>query len=164
MMCVLIDFRRFRPEDARAVRDLHVLALRNAGAFVETDDTGDWDRDLDDIETVYLSTGGEFLVGAINGVIVAMGGLRLNDDGSATLKRMRVHPRCQRRGYGRELLRRLEEAAQQKRRTRIVLDTLPVQGAALALYVSSGYVETHRAQRDGVELLFMEKRLVRSPA
>lgn len=136
-----------------------MLALRSTGAFVETNNTRDWDSDLDDIEGVYLLTGGEFLVGVIDGVIVAMGGLRLNDDGSATLKRMRVHPRFQRRGHGRELLRRLEEAARQRRMTRIVLDTLPVQSAALALYSSSGYVATHRAQRDGIELLFMQKSL-----
>ena len=154
-----VEFRRFLPADALAVRDLHVLALRSTGAFIETNDTRDWDSDLDDIDAVYLRTRGEFLVGVTDGVIVAMGGLRLNDDGAATLKRMRVHPRFQRRGYGRELLRRLEEAARQRRVTRIVLDTLPAQGAALALYSSSGYVETHRAPRDGIELLFMEKWL-----
>ena len=136
-----------------------MLALRSTGAFVETNSTRDWDSDLDDIETVYLRTGGEFLVGEINDVIVAMGGVRLNDDGSATLKRMRVHPRFQRRGHGRELLRRLEGAARQRGVQRIVLDTLPVQSAALALYLSNGYVETHRGQRDGIELVFMEKSL-----
>ena len=136
-----------------------MLALRSTGAFVETNNTRDWDRDLDDIETVYLRTGGEFLVGEIDDVIVAMGGVRLNDDGSATLKRMRVHPRFQRRGYGRELLRRLEEIARQKGVRRMVLDTLPVQSAALTLYVSSGYVETKRGERDDIELVFMEKSL-----
>ena len=154
-----VEFRRFRPEDAPAVRDLHVLALRSTGAFIETNDSRRWDSDLDDVDAVYLRTGGEFLVGLIDGVIVAMGGLRLNDDGTATLKRMRVHPRLQRRGHGRELLRRLEEAARQTHVTRIVLDALPVQGAALALYSSNGYVETHRARRDGIELVFMEKSL-----
>lgn len=154
-----VEFRRFRPADAPAVRDLHVLALRSTGAFIETDATREWDSDLDDIEAAYLRTGGEFLVGLVDGAIVAMGGLRLNDDGSATLKRMRVHPGFQRRGYGRELLRRLEDAARERSVTRIVLDTLPVQGAALALYSSNGYVETHRAQRDGIELLFMQKWL-----
>ena len=88
-----------------------MLALRSTGAFLETNNTRNWDRDLNDIETVYLRTGGEFLVGEINNVIVAMGGLRLNDDGSA------------------------------------------------ALYRSSGYKETHRAERDGIELLFMQKRI-----
>ena len=161
--CASIEFRRFQSEDAPAVRDLHVLALRSTGAFVETNDIRDWDSDLDDIEAVYLRTGGEFMVGVIDGVIVAMGGLRLNDDRSATLKRMRVHPHFQRRGYGRELLRRLEEAARQRCVTRVVLDTLPVQGAALALYSANGYVETHRAQRDGIELLFMQKWLVWNP-
>lgn len=154
-----VEFRRFRPDDATAIRDLHVLALRSTGAFIETNDTRDWDSDLENIEEVYLRPGGEFLVGVLGGEIVAMGALRLGQDGSATLKRMRVHPRFQRRGFGRELLRRLEEAARQRHVTRIVLDTLPVQGAALALYSSSGYVETHRAERDGIELLFMQKWL-----
>lgn len=154
-----IEFRRFRPEDADAVRDLHVVALRSSGAFVETNYTRDWDRDLENIEEVYLRPGGEFLVGVIGREIVAMGGLRLGADGSATLKRMRVHPSHQRRGLGRELLRRLEETARQKSVTRIHLDTLPVQGPALALYESSGYVQTHHAERDGIELVFLEKRL-----
>ena len=136
-----------------------MVALRNTGAFVETNHSRNWDSDLDDIATVYLSAGGEFLVGEINDVIVAMGGVRLNDDGSATLKRMRVHPRFQRRGYGRELLRLLEEAARQRGVRRIVLDTLPVQSAALALYLSNGYLETHRGERDGIELVFMDKSL-----
>ena len=151
-----LEFRRFQPYDAPAVRDLHVLALRSTGAFIEPNDDRDWDRDLENIEEVYLRPGGEFLVGVLGGEIVAMGALRLDQDGSATLKRMRVHPRCQRRGYGRELLGRLEEAARQRRVTHIVLDLLPVQNAALALYLSRGYVETHRAWRDGIELLFME--------
>lgn len=154
-----IEFRRFRPQDSYAVRDLHVVALRSTGAFVETNNTREWDGDLDDIEAVYLRTGGEFLVGVIDGVIVAMGAVRLSEDGSATLKRMRVHPSHQGRGFGRELLRRLEAAAREKRVTRITLDTLPVQGRAIALYESSGYMETHRAVRDGIELVFLEKRL-----
>ena len=154
-----IEFRRFRGDDRDAVRNLHVVALRSTGAFVETNHARNWDGDLDDIEAVYLRAGGEFLVGVINGEIVAMGGIRLGEDGSATLKRMRVQPSLQRCGLGRELLRLLEEAARQRRATRIVLDTLPVQGAALALYTSSGYVETHRRERDGIELVFMEKSL-----
>jgi GNAT superfamily N-acetyltransferase len=122
----LIEFRRFRGHDTDAVRNLHVIALRSARAFVEMNDAVNWDGDLENIDAVYLRSGGEFLVGVIDGEIVAMGGLRLDEHGSATLKRMRVHPSRQRCGLGRELLRRLEEAARQRGVTRIVLDTLPV--------------------------------------
>lgn len=137
-----ITFRRFEPNDAAAVRALHVLALRHTGAFVETDDARKWDSDLEDIERAYIEPGGEFLVGLIAGEIVAMGALRLDGDGVATLKRMRVHPDHQRRGYGRELLRLLEADARSKGVARVVLDTLPIQGQALALY------EVQRIRRD----------------
>ena len=83
-----IEFRRFRGQDTDAVRNLHVVALRSARAFVEMNDAVNWDSDLDNIDAVYLRSVGEFLVGVINGEMVALGGLRLAEHGSATLKRL----------------------------------------------------------------------------
>lgn len=51
-------------------------------------DAVNWDSDLDNIDAVYLRSVGEFLVGVINGEMVALGGLRLAEHGSATLKRL----------------------------------------------------------------------------
>ena len=55
-----MHIRRYEPTDKRAVRRLHDDALNEVGAHLGP---GTWDDDLDDIEGVYLASGGEFLVG-----------------------------------------------------------------------------------------------------
>jgi hypothetical protein len=54
---------------------------------------GPWDDDLHEIEAAYLRSGGEFLVGVLDGKVVAMGTLRRISPGKAEIKRMRVGPR-----------------------------------------------------------------------
>jgi ribosomal protein S18 acetylase RimI-like enzyme len=154
-----LKFRRFRREDAPAVRELHELALRRVGAFAESPEARTWDRDLDDIEQSYLANGGEFLVGRAVGQIVAMGGLRVHDASRGQVKRMRVHPDYQGRGYGRALLERLEKHARDIGLSELFLDTSPVQVAALSLYESSGYLEMRRLTEGGVDMIFLEKSL-----
>ena len=44
---------------------------------------------------------GELLVGVIDDHVVAMGALQRKGEAVAALRRMRVHPSRQRRGYGR---------------------------------------------------------------
>ncbi len=151
--------RSYRRSDDAAVRELHEVALRQVGAFVEGEHGKRWDADLDDIEGTYLTTGGLFLIGELNGEVVAMGALRVLDEHTGEIKRMRVRPDHQRRGYGRAVLCRIEEFAAEHGLHALVLDTAPVQQAARAMYVSAGYVQTGRAQRNGFDLIFMAKRI-----
>jgi hypothetical protein len=65
-----LHIRHYEPGDKRAVRRLHDEALNEVGAHLGA---GPWDDDLDDIEGVYLESGGEFLVGELEGEVVAMG-------------------------------------------------------------------------------------------
>ena len=92
-----MHIRRYEPGDKRAVRRLHDDALNEVGAHLGS---GPWDEDLDEIESVYLESGGEFLVGIRGGEVVAMGALRRISPNAAEVKRMRVKPSLQRRGYG----------------------------------------------------------------
>jgi ribosomal protein S18 acetylase RimI-like enzyme len=154
-----VQFRRFRGSDAPAVRELHEVALRHAGAFAESAAARTWDRDLHDIHALYLQSGGEFLVGVSGGRIVAMGGLRVGRDARGQIRRLRVHPDHQGHGIGRALLARLEARAFAMGLTTLVLDTSPAQVAARRLFASAGYVETHRSRRGGLEMIFMEKTL-----
>jgi len=96
-----LHIRRYGPGDKRAVRRLHDDALNEVGAHLGS---GPWDDDLDQIETIYLDQGGEFLVGVLDGKIVAMGALMRISQERAELKRMRVRPGLQGRGYGQALL------------------------------------------------------------
>ena len=66
-----ITFRLYESADRGAVRSVHDEALNDVGAHLGD---GRWDSDLDAIESVYLQAGGEFLVGVLEGHVVAMGG------------------------------------------------------------------------------------------
>jgi ribosomal protein S18 acetylase RimI-like enzyme len=138
--------RRYRPDDEQVVTRLHATAMRDAGVFVEAAD----DSDLDDVEGAYLD-GGEFLVGTLNGEVVAMGAFRPLDGGieslfddlpgtTAELKRMRVAPAHQRRGVGKRIYDELEARAREAGFRTLVLDTTPTQTAAQRFYEATGFV------------------------
>jgi GNAT superfamily N-acetyltransferase len=152
----VLELRRFDDADADAVRELHDLALADAAAHLGS---GPWDDDVRSIRGAYLQDGGEFLVGWLDGRLVAMGGLRHVTAAVAEIKRMRVHPRFQRRGFGRAVLARLEDCARQLGYSKLRLDTTVVQVAAQALYTGEGYCEVGRGQLAGVEVIYYEKRL-----
>jgi hypothetical protein len=84
-----LSIRRYRGEDRYDVWKLHNVALNHVGAHAGN---GAWDDDLHAVDAVYLDAAGEFLVGLLDGDLVAMGALRRSGPGRAEIKRMRVHP------------------------------------------------------------------------
>jgi GNAT superfamily N-acetyltransferase len=152
----LLELRRFQDADEPAVWELHRLGL--AGTHADLGN-GPWDDDLRSIPDSYLATGGEFLVGVVSGRVVAMGALRRITDSVAELKRMRVHPRFQRRGFGRLILASLEHRARELGYAKLTLDTGVVLTAARRLYESAGYREAGRGRIGAVEVIYFEKRL-----
>jgi putative acetyltransferase len=152
----VLVLRRFDDADAEAVRELHDLALADAGAHAGP---GPWDDDLLSIPRSYLQDGGEFLVGLLDDRLVAMGALRHVTAAVAEIKRMRVHPRFQRRGFGSAVLARLEDWAGERGYSKLRLETTVMQTAAQALYARKGYSEVGRGQLAGVEVIYYEKRL-----
>jgi hypothetical protein len=103
----VLELRRYEDSDAATVWR-HEEGMRQADAHAGD---GSWDDDLRSIRATYLDAGGEFLVGVLDGDVVAMGGLRRVSETVAEVKRMRVDARVQRRyeasGYG-ELGRALD--------------------------------------------------------
>jgi GNAT superfamily N-acetyltransferase len=153
----VLTIRRFESRDGDAVRALHRAAMEQADAFLP----GPWDADLEDVGRSYLVAGGEFLVGEVDGRVVAMGALRRIDERTAELKRMRVAPAQQRKGVGTRLLEALEGAAHQLRFEALELDTLVRQVAARAFYTKHGYVEMERRLGPaGEEQVVFRKALV----
>jgi ribosomal protein S18 acetylase RimI-like enzyme len=142
--------------------------MRDVDAFVADAS----DHDLDDVQGSYLDPGGEFLVGEIDDEIVAMGALRpatdylaafLEDlpERTATVKRMRVDPAHQRRGYGQALYDELEARARDV--DAFVLDTTPGQTAARRFYETNGFREARRVDTEfggePIELCLYRKTL-----
>lgn len=151
-----LTIRRFEPTDAEQVQQLHYMALQTAGVDAGP---GPWDDDLQTIESAYLDGTGEFLVGEADGQLVAMGALRHLTSSSAAIKRMRVHPAWQRRGFGRAILQALERTAEERHYATLRLDTTVQQTAAQELYREAGYVEVARTTLLGFPTILFQKRL-----
>lgn len=154
-----LTVRQYRPADAERVWDVHELALRASPLeFVEDAPA---DEDLTEISERYLDPGGEFLVGLTGDEIVAIGGFQPREDDTAEIRRIRVHPEYQRRGYGEQLVVELEERARESGFDRIVLDTNGRLTAAQKLYEKRGYEETRRETHPelGDEFVYYQKEL-----
>jgi GNAT superfamily N-acetyltransferase len=82
---------------------------------------------------------GCFLVGYLDGIPVATGGLRRVDADTVELKRMYVVPEARGRGLSRVMLARLEQLARDMGARRILLETGLRQFEAVSLYETSGY-------------------------
>ena len=152
----MVTIRRYTDSDQEAVRNLHRGALEDTGAF---SDSGPWDDDLDRIQQTYIHPGGDFLVGELNGTIVAMGALRRESEYAAEIRRMRVHPAHQRRGIGTQMLKALEERAISSGYRRVYLDTTTTQIGAQRLYEKHGYREFKRKPWREEQMIFYEKIL-----
>ncbi len=154
-----IQFRRYQSSDLEQVRHLHEAALRATDAFGAP---GEWDRDLSDIEGHYLNNGGDFIVGTLDGEVVAMAAFRKLSEEAAEIKRMRVSPGLQGKGIGRAMLEMLEGSIKERGYNIIKLDTTVKQPKARKLYESAGYKEVRR-KVVGValplETIFYEKKL-----
>ncbi len=151
-----LALRRYQGEDADAVRGLHDLALMAAGVHLGR---GPWDEDLDAIPATYIDTGGEFLVGFVDRRLVAIGALRHVSQTDAEIKRMRVHPRFQRRGFAHAVLAQLEDYARQHHYRRLRLDITLLQIAAQRFFEQEDYREVGRGEVAGVAMIYYAKRL-----
>ena len=151
----VLTLRRYQGADQEAVWQLHKVALESTNAYVEA---SPWDDDLKKIEEVYLTRRGAFLVGLCEQKLVAMGAPKEVAEETAEIKRMRVYPEYQGRGYGKEVLTQLEAQAKTLGYKKLVLDTSKAQVAAQHLYRSFGYGEKKR-ELWRVEIIFFEKPL-----
>lgn len=81
--------------------------------------------------------------------------------GTAELRRMRVHPDHQRKGYGEALLTRLETLADERGFDRLVLETNEHLAAARSLYETQGYgeLDAERRHANGDRIVRYRKEL-----
>lgn len=102
-----------------------------------------------------------FLVAREDGRAVGCAALLLGPDGTAELKRMIVHQGARGKGIGRTLLTAIERAACLEGVTLLMLETGPLNAAALALYKRHGYTERgpFGIYEAGPWSVFMEKPL-----
>ena len=153
----MLIIRQYQPVDKGSVRELHIQALEPTGAMLPG---GPWnDDDLSDISNHYLTNGGEFLVGVLDNRILCMGASKKKSDTAGEIKRMRVLPDFQRKGYGQLILDSLETKARKLGFTELYLDTTTKQIPAKNFYKKNGYQEIYRMVFAGLEIIFLEKHL-----
>jgi len=105
-----------------------------------------------------------FLVGELDGDLVAMGGLRSRGQNRAEMVYIRVHPATRRQGIGRKLMAALEQRAIALGHTEVILNTATNQPEAVDFYRSLGYRDVRTETRPEWQwtLIHFEKTLPRS--
>lgn len=148
--------RRYESTDADAVETLHDQRSWDVAHPEPEHEVYD---DLDDIEAAYLDDGGEFLVGFEADRLVATGGYERLDETTVVLKRLRVDPAYQRKGYGEQLLEELEARAREAGYDEMIIDETGMNTTAQAFLEDHGYEVTDTAVHLGTELLSYRKPL-----
>ena len=151
--------REYIAGDREGVLDLHRLAMEAIGIYGHEPH---WNEDLDTIETTYGGERGIFLVGTINGKIVAMGAYKRTAPGHAEIKRMRVMPGMQGKGLGKKIYTELEKRAVKSGIRQFTLETSALQENAQSLYLSVGFKKTGKVEIDGSACILYEKDLKKS--
>jgi ribosomal protein S18 acetylase RimI-like enzyme len=163
-----LTVRQYEPADRERVLELNEKALREVGAYADDPEVVEelrgegaesFDEDLYDVDGEYLDAGGAFVVGLLDGALVAMGALAREDDATARVTKMRVDPDHQRRGFGQRILDELESRARELGYTELVLDTTARQTAAQGLYEANGYEQFEEAQFGEYDVLLYRKSL-----
>jgi GNAT superfamily N-acetyltransferase len=152
----MFTLRGYETDDQEAIEYLHVYAIQQTGAYLGR---GPWDDDVYAIEEMYLKHRGVFLIGECDGLFVAMGALKRTSPERAEIKRMRVHPDYQGRGYGQLMLDELEARARTLGYQTLHLDTSILQIPARKLYEKNGFREVGRDVYQGLEVILYEKQL-----
>jgi GNAT superfamily N-acetyltransferase len=148
--------RGYVPADREEVLNLHRLAMEAIGV---SGHEPHWNEDLDTIETTYGEGRGLFLVGTTDNKIVAMGAYKRTGQDEAEIRRMRVLPGMQKKGFGKKMYAELEKRALESGIKRLFLKTSAMQEIAKDLYRSAGFKETGQVVIDGYDCIVYEKKL-----
>jgi len=158
--------RDWQPGDRESAAELIRSVLAEYGLGWEPDGA---DRDVLEIETYYLQTGGEFWVIEQQGKVVGTGAYYPIQRGThaVEIRKMYLLPVARGQGLGRCLLQQLEAAIATRGFKQIWIETASALQEAVKLYESSGYepatgVETSRCDRVYVKKV-KNIRLTHSP-
>jgi putative acetyltransferase len=101
-----------------------------------------FDQELEGLPGAYAPPSGALLVARDGEAAAGCVALRRIDERTGEMKRMYVREAWRGKGLGRRLALAVADEARQRGYARLVLDTLPKLGAAIALYRDLGFRET----------------------
>ena len=152
-----ITLRRFQNKDTEAIFQLHIAGLKQTDSYITDPKLREkFDKDLHNIEEVYLQNSGEFLVATLGDEIVGIGGFSKVDEATAELRRMRVKQEFQGRGIGSLLLDKLIAKAKKLGYKKLILDTFKNQTIAGKMYASRGFQEFKQETICGKEIQYLQ--------
>ena len=149
---------RYRSNYFESILELHRDAKDNLGLAIGINQH-DEEADLRAIQQIYINSGGEFLIGLLDGVVIAMGGFQRTSDNSVELRRMRIRRDLQEQGYGSQLLKELERLAFQSGIHILSFETAKARPLTLEFYRKHGYQETGSGFYGEVETIHFRKVL-----
>lgn len=143
--------RPWTPRDRSVAANIISAVLAEYGLAWEPEGA---DRDVLEVQTYYLNTGGDFWVVEHNRNIVATAGYYPINRGvkAVEIRKMYLLPSVRGQGLGRFLLQQLETAIAARHYQQIWIETASVLTEAVKLYERNGYipasgVETARCDR-----------------
>ena len=143
-----MKIRRLELGDEAGVRALIQAGLRERfDPYLEG-----YDPDLNDLWAHHL----EFLVGVLNGSIVATGGLKLEDARTVRVRRLSVAPAARGCGLGSLILNALLCEARVQGFARAVLETGADWHSAIALYERAGFERVNSSVEPETEFHCLE--------
>jgi len=163
----MLKIRRYQKKDNKAVKELHHAGNMQMGEMLTEAElkelislpTATFGSDLDDIEGVYLKSGGDFLVGVEGRKIVVIGAIRKYTDTCGELKRLRVRRDYQRKGLGETMMRKLVTRARELGYKELILDTIAENRPARRLFEKLGFSELRRERKGPFNLVIYGKNL-----
>ena len=146
----LMEIRPFQPEDQSAAKALILDGLVEHWGWLDESKN----PDLVDIAASYAD--GLFLVGIEAGRLIGTGALKPVSDNMFEIVRMSVARDCRRRGYGRDLLKALIQAAREKGATQVICETTSTWMEVIQFYESYGFTRTHENGGDTYFMLLLD--------
>ena len=135
----MLNIRRYELKDNASAKELNYAGLKQMDPDTCWEGIEVADGDYNDIENIYINHRGDFLVGTLNGEVVVTGAVKYLTSTCAEIKRIRVKPDYQRKGYGEAMLKRLIEVARELGYKTLRIDTMTTNTRAQQLFNKAGF-------------------------
>jgi ribosomal protein S18 acetylase RimI-like enzyme len=150
----MLKIRRYEPKDNVAAKELNYAGLAQMRPDIDWRGIDVADGDYDDIEDIYINNRGDFLVGTVKDEVVVTGAVKKLDETCGEIKRIRVKPECQRKGYGEAMAKALIKRAAELGYDKIRIDTMITNTRAQALFNKLGFKEAYHGKIGEYNVIF----------
>jgi N-acetylglutamate synthase-like GNAT family acetyltransferase len=154
---IMFILRRYENNDFEQVRHLRTISRQQVWESTKDDDIQD--EDLQGVDQIYFENDGEFLIGELNGHIIAMGAFKKSAYEMAEIDMLWIHPHFQKQEYGKIIISELEKKAQELGYKGLYLAFQEMHiGKERKLYRQCGFNEIIRVDQEGLDYIILEKR------